>query len=105
MGTPRSAMCRPEIAGGHDAVPEIVGIEHLFEAGGDRVEVAPGEAAVGRESPRSGSAGWSPAGATRSSFEQRKPPILAKASFFAENVQPSANENIFCAICLGVQAP
>ena len=28
--------------------------------------------------------------------------MLAKASFFAENVQPSASENIFCAICFGV---
>ena len=30
--------------------------------------------------------------------------MLAKASFLAENVQPSASRNIFCAICFGVQS-
>ena len=41
---------------------------------------------------------------TRSSLVQSRPPMLAKASFLAEKVQPSASRNIFWAICFGVQS-
>jgi hypothetical protein len=41
-----------KIAGGGDAVLEVIGIEHFLETDGDGFEVAPGQAAVGGESLR-----------------------------------------------------
>src|ERR1017187_5627946 len=38
-----------QAAGGDDAVAQIVGIEDLFQANGDRVQVAAGEATVSGE--------------------------------------------------------
>ena len=38
-----------EVAGGDDAVVEVIGIEDLFETGGDGVKVAAGKSAVGRK--------------------------------------------------------
>jgi hypothetical protein len=40
--------------------------------------------------------------AQASSFRARKPPMLARPSFLADIVHPSASENISCAICFGV---
>ena len=38
-----------EVAGGDDAVVQVVGVEDLFQADGDRVQVAAGQSAVGGE--------------------------------------------------------
>ena len=53
------------------------------------------------ETPRSGSAGCAPPRPTRSLFIARKPPMFARPSFLADIVQPSASENISCAMAFG----
>ena len=93
-----------QVAGGDDAVAQIVRIEHLLQAHGDGVQVAAGQAAVGRKAFGQDQQIGLLLRPRRSSFVQSKPPMLAKASFLAEKVQPSASENIFCAICFGVQS-
>ena len=91
----------PRYRGGGDPIAQVVFVERLLNADGNRFQIASGQAAVG----------WIAFGqdqqvlfllGQRSSFVQRKPPILAMPSFLADMVQPSPSRNISWAICLGV---
>ena len=101
MGTPWLGDVAAEIGGRDDAVAQVVLVERFLQADGDGFEVASGEAAVGGIALGEDEQVLSPAAASRSSLVQRKPPMLAKPSFLADMVQPSASENISCAICFG----
>ena len=69
-------------------------VDALAQPLGDRLEVAAGEAAVGREALGEDRAGSGTRSASASSFIASQPPMFASGSFFALIVMPSASDAI-----------
>ena len=91
-----------EIRGRGDAIAQVILFQRFLQADGNGLQIAPGQSAVGGIALGQNQQVLLLLRRALSSLVQRKPPMLAMPSFFADMVQPSPSANISCAICLGV---